>query len=412
VLLEGNFAYSTYEVELDESLRSPRTSSIAGFDGGFHFTYFFGPSALKYGIDLSGYKTVFNFYNQVNRQINYTQNTTEVDAFVEYKWVVGKVVIQPGFRLQVYASLSTVSPEPRLAAKYNVTNNFRLKMAGGYFTQNLISTSNDLDVVNLFYGFLSGPENLQKEFNGKTVKNKLQQAWHIILGFEWDMTRNLSLNVEGYYKYYPQLTNINRNKLFEDTPANSEIPDNLKKDFIIESGDAEGVDISLKYNYKKLSFWGTYSLGYIHRTDGLTWYVPPYDRRHNVNLMLTWNFGKRGSWELDGRYNYGSGFPFTPTQGYYEEIIFNQNMGTNYTNSNGNLGILFGSYNSRRLPYYSRFDISLKKTFFIGKYSKLLIDAGETNILNQQNIFYFARITYTRVDQLPIMPSLGVNFSF
>lgn len=412
VLLEGNFAYSYYKVVLDESGKMPRSSSIGGFNGGFTFTYFFGRDALKYGIGLAGYKTVFDFYNQTNRQIDYTQNTTDVDFFLEYKWMPGKFVIQPGFRGQYYGSMSTFSPEPRLSVKYNMLPSFRLKMAGGYFTQNLMSTTNDLDVVNLFYGFLSGPENLPKEFNGKPVNNKLQQSWHIIFGFEWDITKNLNLNVEGYYKYYPQLTNINRNKYFDDSEENALIPDQLKKDFILESGDAEGVDVSLQYNYKKFQFWGTYSLGYIHRYDGVSHFVPPYDRRHNLNMMITWAFGKKSLWELNGRYNYGSGFPFTPTQGYYEEIVLNNNIGGDYTTINGNLGILYGEYNSRRLPYYSRFDVSIKKTFLLGKTMKLLIDAGITNILNQENIFYIDRVTGTEIYQLPILPSIGLSFSF
>lgn len=412
VLLEGNFAYSYYKVVLDETDKMPRSSSIGGFNGGFRFTYFFGKDALKYGIDLAGYKTIYDFYNVTNKQINYTQNTTDIDFYAEYKWIAGKFVIQPGFRLQYYGSMSTLSPEPRLSVKYNVMKNFRLKMAGGYFTQNLMSTANDLDVVNLFYGFLSGPENLPKEFDGKEVKNKLQQSWHIIFGFEWDITHNLNLNVEGYYKYYPQLTNINRNKYFEDSEENALIPDQYKKDFILESGDAEGIDFSVEYNYKKFRFWGTYSLGFIHRYDGISHYVPPYDRRHNLNMMVTWAWGKKDSWEINGRYNYGSGFPFTPTAGYYEEIIFNNNIGGDYTNTNGNLGILYGEYNSKRLTYYSRFDVDIKKTFFLGKTTKLLIDAGITNILNQENIFYIDRVTQTKIYQLPILPSLGISFSF
>ncbi len=411
VLLEGNFAYSYYKVNMDEPNKAPRSSSISGFNGGLQFTYFLGRNTLKYGLELSGYKTVFDFYNSLNRKIDITQNSTEIDLFVKFKWIVGKFIIEPGIRAQYYASLSTFSPEPRLAVKYNVTETFRLKAAGGYYTQNLISTTNDLDVVNLFYGFLSGPENLPKMFNGKEVKNKLQQAWHAIFGFEWDITNNLRINIEGYYKYYPQLTNLNRNKLFEDTEANADQPDYLKKDFIVESGDAEGVDISLKYDIGNFHFWGTYSLGFIHRYDGISTYVPPFDRRHNVNLMGTYAFGKTKTWEVNVRYNYGSGFPFTPTQGYYEELFFN-NIGTPVTITNGSLGILYGDYNSYRLTYYSRLDFDIKKSFHFGKRMKLDVDFSVTNVMNEKNVFYVDRITNTVVYQLPILPSLGISFTF
>ena len=68
--------------------------------------------------------------------------------------------------------------------------------------------------------------------------------------------------------------------------------------------------------------------------------------------------------------------------------------------------------NKGRLTSYSRLDVSLKKTFTLGKYSKLEATVSLTNALNQQNIFYFDRISYTQVNQLPILPSAGVSVSF
>jgi hypothetical protein len=280
-----------------------------------------------------------------------------------------------------------------------VAKKFRLKMAAGMYSQNLISTTYDKDVVNLFYGFITSPT------------NKLQKSNQVVVGFEWDILPQLSANVEGYYKYYPNLTSLNRNKLYDDTPANSKIPDYYKKDFTYETGDAEGVDFSVKYDYKKIHIWVTYSLGFIHRNDGVYDFVPPYDRRHNLNIVSTLNWGKRNSWEFDVRYNYGSGFPFTQTGGFYEMINFS-NMNTNYVTENGSLGILYSDYNKGRLPYYSRLDLNLKRSFFPGKTTRFDINLSVTNALNQQNIFYFDRISYTRIDQMPLMPSLGLSFSF
>ncbi len=411
VLIEGNFAYSKYKVTLQQSGMPGRSSSIGGFNGGLNFTYFFGRDALKYGLELAGYKTVFDFYNSLNRKIDYTQNNTEVSLFVKYKWMPGKFIVEPGIRMQYYASLGEISLEPRISAKWNLARHFRLKMAAGMYSQNLISTTYDRDVVNLFYGFLSSPENLPSTFDGQEVNSKLQKSDQVVLGFEWDILQNLSLNVEGYYKYYPLLITLNRNKLYNDSPENANRPDVLKKDFVYETGDAEGLDVSLKYDWKKLHFWVTYSLGFIHRSDGNSTYVPPYDRRHNLNIVSTFLFGKKSTWELDVRYNYGSGFPFTQTQGFYEMITFS-NMGGSYSNTNGSLGILYGDYDKGRLPYYSRLDVNLKKTFFLGKTTKLEISLSVTNALNQQNIFYFDRVSYTRIDQLPLMPSLGLSFSF
>ncbi|MCK9204641.1 MAG: hypothetical protein M0P58_09450, partial [Bacteroidales bacterium] len=166
-----------------------------------------------------------------------------------------------------------------------------------------------------------------------------------------------------------------------------------------------------KFDWKKIHLWATYSLGFIHRNDGKMDFVPPYDRRHNLNLVGTLYFGKKSTWELDVRYNYGSGFPFTQTGGFYEMLTF-ENMGTSYVTGNGELGILYGNYDQGRLPYYSRLDVNLKKIFNLGKTTKLEISLSVTNALNQQNIFYFDRVSYTRIDQMPLMPSLGISFSF
>jgi hypothetical protein len=266
-------------------------------------------------------------------------------------------------------------------------------------------------VVNLFTGYLAAPQNLQKEFLGKPVSTRLQLCNQVILGFEWDIVRNLSVNVEGYYKYYPQLTTMNRNKLYDDTPENASKPDYFKKDFILETGDAEGVDVSIKYQLSKLSLWLTYSLCFVHMYDGVIHYVPIWDRRHNLNLLATYLFGKKSLWEFDARYNFGSGFPFTQTQGFYEQLTFGD-MGGDYTRTNGNLGILYADYNQGRLTSYSRLDLSLKKTFLLGKTTKLDATVSVTNALNQTNIFYFDRVSYTQVNQLPIMPSIGISITF
>jgi len=267
-------------------------------------------------------------------------------------------------------------------------------------------------VVNLFYGFISGPDDLPATFNGEKVTTKLQKAKHLILGFEYDLGKRLTANVEGYIKWYDQLTNLNRNKVFDDVPQYSDKPDVLKKDFIIETGKAQGVDISMKYDYRRLYVWLVYSLGYSTRYDGIIEYHPHFDRRHNVNFLTTYVMGKSLDWELSFRWNYGSGFPFTPTLGNYEQQNFSGGIGTDYTTSNGNVGILYGDLGSKRLPDYHRLDFGLKKKFVLGENALLEINFSITNVYNRNNIFYIDRITNERVDQLPILPSLGVSFKF
>jgi hypothetical protein len=415
VLIEGNFAYSSYQIRLQEENLRDRTSAINGFNGGLGFTYFKGDDEIKYGIEIIGFSTDFYYFNAANREVSQQENTTELAGYIRYKKKFGNLVIDPSFRIHYYASLSTPSFEPRFGAKYNVTDNFRLKLAAGVYSQNLIAANSDRDVVNLFNGFISGPSTLQDEvtnINGEVreVKHSLQKANHFILGAEIDFTRRFSLNVEGYYKRFTQLTNINRNKVF-DNPEPGLDP-YLYLDYIIETGDAYGVDFVFNYDLPSINLYAVYSLGKTVRWDGVQEYSPVFDRRHNVNLVGSYKFGKTRLWEFDVRWNMGSGFPFTQTQGFYEQYTFQNGTSTDIINTNGELGIVYGELNGGRLPYYHRLDMTLKREIILSTSSTLEANIGVTNAYNRENIFYFDRVNFERVNQLPFMPSAGLKVNF
>ena len=418
VLVSGDFSYSTYDILFEEQGAGERRSSIDGFNFGLDFSYFLGQNTVKWGFEFLGFSTDFRFFNPLGREISQTENTTEFGIYGKTKLTSGKWIFDPSFRLHYYATLSTFSPEPRLGVKFNATSNLRFKFAGGLYSQNLIAANSDRDIVNLFYGFLSGPEDLQSEFTQKDgstrdVTHKLQKSAHAILGAEYDLNRRMNINVEGYYKGFGQLTNVNRDKIFKDNADNSEKPDSLKKDFIIESGDAYGIDFVFKYEYKRLYLWAVYSHSYVRRWDGIREYFPVFDRRHNINLLGTYGFGKDANWELSARWNLGSGLPFTPTQGFYQKFTFEDGIYSDYSTANTNqVGILYGEINSKRLPYYHRLDINIKRTVVLGEVSELELNAGVTNAYNRANIFYFDRVSFERVNQLPILPSFGLSLRF
>ena len=418
VLIDGNFSVSNYRVQLIEEGLPERFSQINGFNFGLNFKYLLGESEFKYGIQAVGRRTDFQTFNALGVKVEQIENTTEMGIYMRYKYQKGNLIIEPSFRAHYYASLAKLSPEPRLGIKYKVNEIFRLKAAAGIYTQNLIAANSDRDVVNLFYGFLAGPENLQDEFlesNGsiREIEDPLQRAQHVIAGFEYDLTERLNLNVEGYYKRFSQLTNTNRNKLFADNIDNQDIPETLRKDFIVESGFAQGVDVVLKYETKKTYLWFVYSLGNVDRWDSFQWYDPVFDRRHNVNFVASQAFGQDGEWELNARWNLGSGLPFTQTQGFYQPVEVDGGVGSNpLTDNPGDLAINYAGLNEGRLPVYHRMDLSVRRTFTFSEDSALEITAGVTNIYSRENVFYVNRVTNEVVNQLPILPSIGLDFNF
>ncbi|MBR1626849.1 MAG: hypothetical protein IJ681_06865, partial [Bacteroidales bacterium] len=162
----------------------------------------------------------------------------------------------------------------------------------------------------------------------------------------------------------------------------------------------------------RLYVWAIYSLGKVEKTSETQTYAPHYDRRHNINVLVSYQMGLNRSWEVSCRWNYDSGFPFTATAGFGEVLSFTDGMASDYTTMVGGLTTMYGDLNTQRLPAYHRLDVSVKKRFDVFRHSIFEIELSVTNVYNRHNMFYYDRITSERVDQLPIMPSLGMTLKF
>lgn len=419
-IIGGSFAYSNYNINSTEIPGRPRTSTINGFNGGLNFTYFIREKdELKYGIEFIGYSTEFKFTNSAGLTVDPGQNnTTEMAGFAKYRYVSNRLIVEPGLRLHYYGSLAEISFEPRIGLKYNATDFLRLKGSAGIYSQNLVAANSDRDVVNLFYGFLSGGNtDLPSQFRGDPIDSKLQRATHYVGGLEIDIARNWDFSFETYLKDFHQIINTNRNKVYPDEPSYADQPEQLRLDYIVEVGQAYGFDFLLKYDDGTYYLWAVYSWSKVTRDDGITVYNPHFDRRHNINIVGSYKFGRGKVWEASFRWNYGSGFPFTPTQGYYPGLPFTgvdgrPSIGYDYTTENGDPNILYGDLNSARLTDYHRLDLSIKRFWEVSEYQRVEATLGATNAYNNENIFFFNRATAEPVYQLPIMPYLSMSYSF
>lgn len=403
--MEGTLSYSAYKSTMNDAGFAPRSTSLNGCVFKWVFNYFVGKNVFSAGVDVNIFTTRYS-YPDINDNVKDLppDYTTDIAFFGKYKYNFKDILlIEPSFRFQYYASLLTASPEPRLALKYNISKRIRLKLAGGLYSQNFVAITSDRDVVNLFYGFLSSPSNSQLpiRFFGKDMKNTLQKSQHLVLGIEWDLMQYTTINIEGFLKNYSQLTAMNRYK-----------QNTNDKDFIWEKGVAYGGDITTKFEYKNLYFWAVYTLSWAKRTDEIVSYFPHFDRRHNVNLLTSYQWGKkRKSWQADMRWNFGTGFPFTQTQAFLPNAGYGH-ISDDWMEQNEKLFILLAEINKGRLPSYHRLDMSLKRKFFIGERNCIELIASVTNVYNYSNIFYIDRSTANIIFQLPILYSIGVSWTF
>ena len=385
LVMGGTLGVSNYGISLIED-NDPRTSDIREILGAFDFTFYGSSSEFNYGIEIISVRTEFEFTNPFNIKIDNTQNTTELATYFKFKQnFSNKVIFQPSVRFHYYASQSNLSIEPRLGLKYNITDDLRFKAAAGVYTQNILSTSNERDVVNLFSGFLTGPESQVFGFDDKKLEDKLQKSSHLIAGFEYNFTDNFEINIEGYFKDFPQLIVLNRNKTSNTDP-----------NYAVETGDAYGIDFTAKYTLPRAYFYATYSHGYVNRFDGEQEYPTVFDRRHNSNLLATIDVNEAGTWQFSARWNLGSGFPFTQTQGFYNFINLLGGVDTDVVTANpDDVGIIYSEErNGGILPFYHRLDLSVKKKLEISNLFGLEITAAVTNAYNRDNIFFFDRVEY------------------
>ncbi len=397
-----NANLTNYSIELNEKDQNPRTSSLSNYFVSAAFTNYYPKSEQQFGVEVGGNATNLDYTNYLKNKISQLDNTTEIAFFFKDKFLLNDLVLEPGIRLHYYASLGKFSPEPRIGLKYNANDRLRFKGAAGMYSQNILSTVDDRDVVNLFNGFLSGPDESIYDFGkNEQLNDVLQKAWHAVVGVEYDLNQYLELNIEPYYKDFTALLNLNRGKSKANDP-----------NFILETGKAYGIDLTAKYSRGRYYFWGTYSYSKVTRDDGRQIYPTIYDRTHNINLLGSVAFGKERSFELSGRFNFGTGFPFTRALGFFEQIPATD-LSTDFASTNGQIGIIYESKrNGGRLPDYARFDLSAKKTFKFKEHLRLEVNASVSNVTNRDNIFYVNRLTYERINQLPILPSAGMNLFF
>lgn len=429
-ILDGSIAYSKYNITLDDGSSETKSSDIGGFNMQMQITNFIGNNKLKYGLSIEGYTTDYKFVNQYGKHINQHEPSTNLSVFATYKLNSGRWLVDPGVRLVYYATLNSLSPEPRLAAKFNASDDLRFKMAAGLYSQVFLDARSDNDIVNLFSGFLTGSAalNVPGSFLGQEVTTCVQKAKHLVMGVEYDLTEHITLNAEVYYKHFDQLLNANRNKMYDDTDPMYTREDSpyrrseyLMKDYIIEEGMATGFDLSATLDLERLYLWATYSLGYVERkgqmtdkpvTDESYTYNPHYDRRHTVNILGTYTLGEQRQWELSARWTFGSGFPFTQTQGVFQSLVFGGSIVSDYTRENGEYSIHYADLYKGRLPAYHRLDLGIKRKFSIGARSILELNLSATNLYSRENIFYFNRVTFERVNQLPILVCFGATMTF
>ena len=378
---------------------------------------------LRFGVEATGLK--FNLHLRVGPiewlayQGKGSRRTTFASAYVQDNWQATPLLnVQGGVRLTHYSLGSFSTLDPRVALRYRLHENLNLKLATGYFHQ-FFYTFNPEDLDYVRFVDLWFP-----------VDSRYQpiRALHLNSGLEFWLGRGFLFSLEGYYKHYPYLLDLNE---LGRADVSSD-------DFLTGRGSARGLELFLRKREGRVQGWLAYTLARVTRTVELPrpssyvlnrdtgkqylTYPPNYDRRHTLTLVANYDAGRK--WRFGVRFTYASGLPETPVIGWKEYYYF----------EGGEVRSRFrpvrAAKNSWRLPAYLRLDVSVTRRGRIGRvrfepYLQIV------NLTNHHNIFLYeydlfpeqkyenGYVYYTSfkprrrgVIMFPILPSLGVKFEF
>src|SRR5690606_17653769 len=123
-------------------------------------------------------------------------------------------------------------------------------------------------------------------------------------------------------------------------------------------------------------------------------YHPPHDRRHQVNVVGSYDIGK---FIIGARWQLGTGFPYTRPMGFDEFFDYRfdlPELNHRYDETRMNVEKPYLG----RLPAVHRLDLSVQREFDFS-FGKLEARGGAMNLYDRANIFYFDIYTQKRVDQ-------------
>jgi hypothetical protein len=370
------------------STAKQRKNEVVDYTFSFDMTYISeSKDELSLGMALKTLNTKLLLENRSGALSDVEDFGGNVSLYVKYKFLrFENVGIDIGTRVNTvsFTPNGEFLFEPRVNATFRVSNPLAVKLGWGIFQQEITTIADEKDVISLFEPWIITPEYLDPA-----------RSTHYTGGIELDLTSKLNLQVEGYYKRVTNLPFVNDNKVFDEDP-----------DLVSGEGESYGLETLVKFTDMPFSFTTSYSLSYAYNTVNNWKFYPKYDSRHNLNIIVDYNFGD--NWVANIIWTYNTGLPFTKLIGYYDKL-FSNNFYSNWVFSNSYMPYaILGDKNVGRLPDYHRLDISLSKKINLF-FTKVYIDLSVINVYDRKNIFYFKRDTGERVNMLPFLPSATIK---
>ncbi len=340
----------------------------------------------------------------------------ETGLYFSDEWKAGaRWLVQSGLRLSAFFNDGSFhyGVEPRINARFKATDRISIKASYARMTQymHLVSTSGISLPTDIWYP--------------STERVAPQRSDQIAAGFSWLLGGGYFLTNEYYYKkLHNQIDFVDGAELF--------VNDRLEEEFAVGKGYGYGAELSIEKKEGKLTGWIGYTLALVRRGDfqplyegnyfsqGSAYFSPRYDRRHDLSVVLIYEFNRR--FTATATYVYGSGdLTWLPTGRFTLQDVAGGEFHP--------IIPVYGDRNTYRLPSYQRLDLGLVVHFF-PKWGESDLTLNVINALDRRNTFFLylepqyaegteddplrvpEGIAAKQVSLFPILPSITWNFSF
>ncbi len=403
VMSELSVYYSSLESRYRQTEDEIRVADVSEFVLNIGFTYLLGANQINFGI--FGNTNFFDFSLGRGR----SQVSTGVSSgggFFEARWVPSEYLqLEPGVRIEAFSRglRRTIAPRARLLFLPGGTGSrHKLSLAWGRYHQQIVGLNNEQDVSDVFTVWTASPRG-----------TPVPRAIHYIAGWQMRPVRWLELSVEGYRKDLSDLSF----PVFSDEVG-------VLAEFSQVNGRAEGVDLKTEVTTRWLYFSATYGhskVDYVRpvqRSRAIFLagtgqsillprleFNPPHDRRHQLGATMRLTIG---SWAFGSRWQFGSGLPFTQVNGYYTGLELDEPASDQFLDDVGTTLVSRAQPYGGRMPTYHRLDVTLEHKVLL-RQADLTFQAGVINVYDRANIFEYNIFSGSRVDQLPLIPSMGIR---
>jgi hypothetical protein len=339
------------------------------------------------GVKINYIKNNLLLSNSIGQLNDMGSESTAFGGYLGFKFLsIDNLKADLGSRLNIMTLTEAPSLffEPRLNVVYNLSPTLKVKAAWGIYQQELVTISDEDEVLALFEPWIVTPDYL-----------KVSSAIHYIGGLEYNLNENLKVSMEGYYKVMHNLAVINDSLIYP-----------TDKQLINASGESYGTELTLNYKTGRINTQLSYTYSWTIKKVGNIVYHPRYDSRNDVKFNMNCDLGNH--WSASIGWNYNSGMPFTQLLGYYNKFnpsdIFNPSSWlTNYY-----YFPILADKNAAWLPDYHRMDVSVSKKTKLWSMN-ITIDLNIINVYDRENFFYFDEKTGERVNMLPFLPSIDLK---